>query len=95
MPGETVAAYVARRTGATAATTAMESTAEALGSGAPGADDAYAAAFDRWMASGAADLDDRIAPMLADLGLDVGPDALMTTPLGRARRPGRRSPRCC
>ena len=31
------------------------------------------------MASGAADLDERIAPMLADLGLDVGPDALMTS----------------
>ncbi|GAW51068.1 MULTISPECIES: ABC-F family ATP-binding cassette domain-containing protein [unclassified Nocardioides] len=77
--GETVAAYVARRTGATGATTAMEATAEALGSGEPGADDAYAAAFDRWMASGAADLDERIAPMLADLGLDVGPDALMTS----------------
>ncbi len=79
VPGETVAAYVARRTGAAAATTAMESTAEALGSGAPGVDDAYAAAFDRWLASGAADLDDRIAPMLADLGLDVGTDALMTS----------------
>jgi ATPase subunit of ABC transporter with duplicated ATPase domains len=76
--GETVGAYVARRTGATAATTAMEATAEALGSGEPGADEAYAVAFDRWMASGAADLDERIAPMLADLGLDVGPDALMT-----------------
>ena len=75
--GETIATYVARRTGASAATTAMEATAAALGSGAPGADDAYAAAFDRWMASGAADLDDRIAPMLADLGL--GPDALMTS----------------
>ena len=79
VPGETVAAYVARRTGATGATAAMEETAEALGSGEPGADDAYALAFDRWMASGAADLDERIAPMLADLGLDVGPDALMTT----------------
>jgi ATPase subunit of ABC transporter with duplicated ATPase domains len=77
--GETVAAYVARRTGATGATAAMEATAEALGSGEPGADDAYAVAFDRWMASGAADLDERIAPMLADLGLDVGPDALMTS----------------
>ena len=76
--GETVGAYVARRTGATAATTAMEATAEALGSGEPGAADDYAVAFDRWMASGAADLDERIAPMLADLGLDVGPDALMT-----------------
>ncbi|MFC6041795.1 ribosomal protection-like ABC-F family protein [Nocardioides hankookensis] len=79
VPGETVAAYVARRTGATGATTAMEAAAEALGTDRPGADDEYAAAFDRWMASGAADLDERIAPMLADLGLDVGADALMTS----------------
>ena len=79
VPGETVAAYVGRRTGATAATTAMEAAAEALGSDRPGADDEYAAAFDRWMASGAADLDERIPPMLADLGLDVGADALMTS----------------
>ena len=78
VPGETVAHYVARRTGATEATAAMEAAAAALGSGEPGADDAYAVAFDRWMASGAADLDDRIAPVLADLGLDVGPEALMT-----------------
>jgi len=77
IPGETVAAYVGRRTGATAATAAMEAAAEALGSDKPGADDEYAAAFDRWMASGAADLDERIPPMLADLGLDVGADALM------------------
>ncbi|KRE96263.1 heme ABC transporter ATP-binding protein [Nocardioides sp. Soil774] len=79
VPGETVAAYVARRTGAAEATAAMEATAAALGSDEPGADDAYAVAFDRWMASGAADLDDRLLPVLADLGLDVGPDALMTS----------------
>ncbi|GAA4746966.1 ABC-F family ATP-binding cassette domain-containing protein [Nocardioides endophyticus] len=79
VPGETVAAYVGRRTGATAATAAMEAAAEALGSERPGADDEYAAAFDRWMASGAADLDERIPPMLADLGLDVGADALMAS----------------
>src|SRR3954454_6699572 len=76
--GETVAGYIARRTGCAEATVEMESTAEALGSGAPGADDAYARAFDRWMASGAADLDDRIPAVLADLGLDAGPDAPMT-----------------
>ncbi|HKS01742.1 MAG TPA: ABC-F family ATP-binding cassette domain-containing protein, partial [Arthrobacter sp.] len=76
--GETVGAYIARRTGCAKATIEMEATAEALGSGAPGADDAYSAAFDRWMASGAADLDERIAPVLADLGLDVGADAEMT-----------------
>ncbi|MDQ5862542.1 MAG: ATP-binding cassette domain-containing protein, partial [Actinomycetota bacterium] len=76
--GETVAGYIARRTGCAQATVEMESTAEALGSGAPGADDAYSFAFDRWMASGAADLDERIPPVLADLGLDTGADAPMT-----------------
>lgn len=76
--GETVSGYIARRTGCARATAEMESTAEALGSGAPGADDAYARAFDRWMASGAADLDDRIPAALADLGLETGADAEMT-----------------
>src|SRR6478609_7767007 len=76
--GETVAGYIARRTGCAQATLEMESTAEALGSGAPGSDDAYSLAFDRWMASGAADLEDRIPAVLADLGLEVGPDAGMT-----------------
>ncbi|WAP53201.1 ABC-F family ATP-binding cassette domain-containing protein [Arthrobacter sp. ATA002] len=77
--GETVAGYIARRTGAAAATEAMESTAEGLGSGAKGADDAYAAALDHWLASGAADLEDRIPAVLAELGLDVGAGALMTS----------------
>ncbi|SDW00851.1 ATPase components of ABC transporters with duplicated ATPase domains [Arthrobacter sp. cf158] len=76
--GETIAAYIARRTGCAQATMEMESTAEALGSGAPGSDDAYSLAFDRWMASGAADLEDRIPAVLADLGLDLGAEALMT-----------------
>ncbi|UNK45163.1 ABC-F family ATP-binding cassette domain-containing protein [Arthrobacter sulfonylureivorans] len=79
IPGETIAAYIGRRTGAAEATEAMESAAEALGSGSKHADDAYAAALDHWMASGAADLEDRIPPVLAELGLDVGPDAAMTS----------------
>jgi ATPase subunit of ABC transporter with duplicated ATPase domains len=77
--GETVAGYVARRTGAAEATAAMEAAAEQLGSGSPGVDDEYARALDHWLASGAPDLDERIAPVLADLGSDVGPDALMTS----------------
>jgi ATPase subunit of ABC transporter with duplicated ATPase domains len=77
--GETVAGYVARRTGAAEATVAMEAAAEDLGSGKPGVDDEYARALDHWLASGAPDLDERIAPVLADLGSDVGPDALMTS----------------
>ncbi|MFT4469331.1 ribosomal protection-like ABC-F family protein [Arthrobacter sulfonylureivorans] len=79
IPGETIAAYISRRTGAADATEAMESAAEALGSGSKQADDAYAAALDHWMASGAADLEDRIPPVLAELGLEVGPDAPMTS----------------
>ena len=78
-PGETVAQYVGRRTGATEATAGLEATAEALGTGLPGADDAYTRALDHWLASGAADLAERIAPVLADLGSDVDPDSLMTS----------------
>ena len=77
--GETIADYVSRRTGAAAATAAMEATAAGLGSGEPGADEAYAVAFDRWMASGAADLSDRLPAVLADLGLDLAPQAAMTS----------------
>ena len=76
--GETVADYVARRTGTARATTRMETAAEQLGSGEPGADDRYAVAFDHWMASGAADLDDRLPQVLADLGLPLDVGALMT-----------------
>ncbi|MEO7753229.1 MAG: ABC-F family ATP-binding cassette domain-containing protein [Terracoccus sp.] len=79
LPGETVADYLGRRTGATAATAAMETTAAALGSEEPGADEAYAVALDHWLASGAPDLEDRIEPVLGELGLDVGRDALMTS----------------
>ncbi|MEZ2389452.1 ABC-F family ATP-binding cassette domain-containing protein [bacterium RCC_150] len=77
-PGETISAYIARRTGCSQATTDMEAGAEGLAEGTPGADDAYSLAFDRWMASGAADLEDRIPAVLAELGLETGPDSLMT-----------------
>ncbi|MCW2840683.1 MAG: heme transporter ATP-binding protein [Aeromicrobium sp.] len=77
--GETIAAHLARRTGAAIAAETMEATAAALGGGAEGADDAYAVALDHWLASGAPDLEDRIPAVLGDLGLDVGGDALMTS----------------
>ncbi len=81
VPGETVAHYVARRTGVAAATVAMERAAEALGAGdvSRAAEDAYGNALDHWQASGAPDLDERLPAVLADLGLDVDPDALMTS----------------
>ena len=76
--GETVAAYLGRRTGATAATEAMEVAAEALASESA-AGDVYAVALDHWLASGAADLEDRAPATLAELGLTVGTGALMTS----------------
>ncbi len=67
--GETVAQYIARRTGCADATREMDATAAALGDPtAVGADDAYATALERWLASGAADLDERMPQVLADLG---------------------------
>ncbi|GAA3611408.1 ABC-F family ATP-binding cassette domain-containing protein [Agrococcus terreus] len=85
--GETVAAYIGRRTGCAQATRDMDEAAEALGDpakAAAGVDpaDAYASALERWLASGAADLDERLPVVLAELGLDLGDDpeeALMTS----------------
>jgi len=79
--GETVAGYVARRTGAAAATEEMERAAAGLSGEDVSTqhEDAYAKALDHWLASGAPDLDERLPPALADLGLDVGPDARMTS----------------
>ena len=88
-PGETVGGFLARRTGVTGAQDAMETAAAALADGAPGADDTYAAALDRWLALGGADLDERAADALADVGLDSGPDTLMTALSGgQAARAG-------
>ena len=71
---------VGRRTGAAQATIEMDAAAAALADPAGGdaAADAYATALDRWLASGAADLDERLPVVLADLGLDLPSDAPMT-----------------
>ena len=55
----------------------------------PGADDAYAAALDRWLALGGADLDERAGRRRGDVGLGVGLDTPMTGAVRRAGRPGR------
>ena len=67
--GETLRAHLARRTGVAEADAELERATAALAEGRPGADDAYAAALDRWMALGGADLDARAAAVCADLGL--------------------------
>jgi ATPase subunit of ABC transporter with duplicated ATPase domains len=79
IPGESIAGYLGRRTGATAATLAMEDAAAALESEAPDAADAYAVALDHWLATGAPDLEDRAPAVLAELGLDLALDTPMTT----------------
>ena len=88
-PGETVVAFLARRTGVADAQAAMDAAAEALGSGAPGADDAYATALDRWLALGGADLDERAGAVADDVGLGVALDMPMTALSGgQAARAG-------
>ncbi len=77
--GESVAAFLARRTGVTAAQEAMDATLEALSNGVPGADEAYSIALERWLSLGGADLDERAAQVAAELWLGVGLDAAMTS----------------
>jgi ATPase subunit of ABC transporter with duplicated ATPase domains len=77
-PGETVGAHLARRTGVAAAQASLDVATEALAAGAPDADEAYAVALDRWLALGAADLEDRAGEVLADLGLTLALDEQMT-----------------
>jgi len=79
--GETVRDFLARRTGVAAATERYEAAVSRLASLAPqpADEDEYADALERWLALGGADLDERAEEVLADLGLTVGPDALMTS----------------
>ncbi|HET6709422.1 ABC-F family ATP-binding cassette domain-containing protein [Amycolatopsis sp.] len=87
--GESVRAFLARRTGVSAAQADLDAATSALTEGATGADDLYAAALDRWLALGGADLDDRAAEVAADLGLAVDLDQPMTSLSGgQAARAG-------
>ena len=74
-PGETMREFLARRTGVAASAAAMEAAADALAAGERGADDTYAAALDRWLALGGADLDERAEAVVSSLGLTASLDA--------------------
>jgi ATPase subunit of ABC transporter with duplicated ATPase domains len=88
-PGETVAAFLARRTGVSRAEAVMNDAADALADPAPGADDRYAAALETWLALGGADLDQRAATTVASLGLGVDLELPMTALSGgQAARAG-------
>ena len=87
--GESVGAYLARRTGVADATVEMDAATASLADGDDGAADRYSDALERWLALGGADLDSRIGPVAADVGLDVTLDQPMTTLSGgQAARAG-------
>jgi len=76
--GETVRDFLARRTGVGPAQATMDAAAAGLAAGKPGADDEYAAALERWLDLGGADLDERAGQIAAELGLTVALDHAMT-----------------
>jgi ATPase subunit of ABC transporter with duplicated ATPase domains len=86
LEGETVREFLARRTGVAAAQAALDAATEAL---TAGNDEGYSEALDQWLALGGADLEERSLEVVADLGLSVGLDALMTSLSGgQAARAG-------
>ncbi|UQX89285.1 ATP-binding cassette domain-containing protein [Jatrophihabitans telluris] len=89
LPGETVLAFLGRRTGVTAAHDAMEAAAHALAGDDAAAPDTYALALERWLALGGADIDERAGDVAADVGLGID----LRTPMaalsgGQAARAG-------
>jgi ATPase subunit of ABC transporter with duplicated ATPase domains len=75
---ETVLGYVERRTGVIEAHLELDAATAAMAAGAPGSDDRYSTALERWLALGAADLDVRVGEMWAELGL---PERLLQQPM--------------
>ncbi|MDX3662814.1 ABC-F family ATP-binding cassette domain-containing protein [Streptomyces sp. ID05-26A] len=86
LEGETVRDFLARRTGVAEAQRVLDVATEAL---TAGNDEGYSDALDQWLALGGADLEERSLEVVADLGLTVGLDALMTSLSGgQAARAG-------
>ncbi|WGL52334.1 ABC-F family ATP-binding cassette domain-containing protein [Nocardioides sp. BP30] len=77
--GETVRDFLARRTGVAAAQARYDAATAAYEADPAGpVQDEFAEALDHWLALGGADLEERAEQVVADLGLAVGLDALMT-----------------
>jgi ATPase subunit of ABC transporter with duplicated ATPase domains len=68
-PGETLRAYLARRTGVAAADAALRQASDALAAGTIGSEGRYADALERWLALGGADFDGRAPAVLDGLGI--------------------------
>ncbi|MGI8809422.1 MAG: ABC-F family ATP-binding cassette domain-containing protein [Acidimicrobiales bacterium] len=67
--GETLGAYLARRTGVAAAEAEMEEAAVLLGGPGAGSDERYSVALERYLDLGGPDLESRAAEVCEDLGL--------------------------
>jgi ATPase subunit of ABC transporter with duplicated ATPase domains len=76
--GETIAAFLARRTGVAAANATLDALTERLTADAA-AIEPHARALDRFLALGGADLEARASAVCAELGLDVSLHADTTT----------------
>jgi ATPase subunit of ABC transporter with duplicated ATPase domains len=70
-PGETLSDFLARRTGVAEAQADLDAATTALTESAPGADELYSAALERWLDLGGADLEVRAEQVCADLGLPL------------------------
>ena len=75
-PGETLSAFLARRTGVADAQRRLDAATEAL---TQGDDSDYGDALEHWLDLGGADLEQRAEQVVQDLGLDVGLTAETTT----------------
>ena len=78
-PDETLLAYTRRRTGVDAADRDLHDASEGLATESSGGADLYAAALERWLALGAADLEERLPQVASQVGLDVAPDRPLGT----------------
>ena len=78
-PDESLLAYARRRTGVAEADRALHAASEALAAHEPGADHEYAEALEQWLHLGAADLEERLPQVAAQVGLDVAPDRPLGT----------------
>ncbi|PFB71949.1 heme ABC transporter ATP-binding protein, partial [Bacillus thuringiensis] len=87
-PGETVAQFVARRTGVAAAQETMDAAALALALADDPETDLYTPALDSWLALGGADLEQRLATILSDVGLDDADAEMTGLSGGQAARAG-------
>ena len=86
LSGETLTAFLSRRTGVAAAQSELDAATLALTEGTDGPD--YSEALERWLDLGGADLDVRTEQVCADLGLPLDRLAAQTVALsgGQAAR---------